>query len=71
MANPILDDYTVTRIALACIIQAALDASRDDPGAMSWFVSTGRAWLTTLDIRFNPEWIGKIKAGELNRSNIA
>ena len=62
-----LDTRTVKRIALACIIQAAIDASGGDPGALSWFVSTGRAWLTTLDIRFDPDWIGKIKAGRLNR----
>jgi hypothetical protein len=71
MINPdCLTHRTVKRIALACIIQCALDASAGDPTALSWFESTGRAWLQNLDIRFNPEWLEKIAAGQVDRSGL-
>lgn len=67
MQSICLDDTIIKRLALACIIQAAIDAGSDDPAALSWFESTGREWLQALDIRFNPEWVDKIKAGKLDK----
>ena len=54
------------RLALSVIIQAVYDASAGDPGALSWFSSTGLSWMQILDIRFNPRWVKQVESAVLD-----